>query len=81
MAEGMTAPLYTTEILRLAASLHEPHPLEREDGRPGCRGRRCGKQGSDCERRHDRAGARPDTIAMGHRSSWRDKPRPLYGAG
>jgi NifU-like protein involved in Fe-S cluster formation len=32
MAARMSAPLYTTEILRLAASLREAHPLEREDG-------------------------------------------------
>jgi hypothetical protein len=29
----MNAPLYTTEILRLAASLSDPSELEREDGR------------------------------------------------
>ncbi len=29
----MSRPLYTTEILRLAASLHEERELEREDGR------------------------------------------------
>ena len=33
MAPGMNAPLYTTEILRLAASLPEPRKLDRVDGR------------------------------------------------
>lgn len=38
----MNAPLYTTEILRLAASLSEPRALEREDGRAELRSRTCG---------------------------------------
>jgi NifU-like protein involved in Fe-S cluster formation len=38
----MNAPLYTTEILRLAASLEAPRPLEREDGRAELRSRTCG---------------------------------------
>src|SRR6478672_9531046 len=42
MATGMNAPLYTTEILRLAASLNEPRPLEREDGRAELRSPTCG---------------------------------------
>jgi NifU-like protein involved in Fe-S cluster formation len=40
----MTAPLYTTEILRLAASLQEPHSLEREDGRAELRSPTCGSR-------------------------------------
>ena len=40
----MTAPLYTTEILRLAASLQEPHELEREDGRAELRSPTCGSR-------------------------------------
>ena len=40
----MNAPLYTTEILRLAASLSEPHVLEREDGRAELRSPTCGSQ-------------------------------------
>jgi NifU-like protein involved in Fe-S cluster formation len=40
----MSAPLYTTEILRLAASLHEPHELEREDGRAEVRSPTCGSR-------------------------------------
>lgn len=38
----MNAPLYTTEILRLAASLTEPAPLDREDGRAELRSPTCG---------------------------------------
>lgn len=38
----MNAPLYTTEILRLAASLKEPCDLEREDGRAAVRSPTCG---------------------------------------
>jgi NifU-like protein involved in Fe-S cluster formation len=40
----MNAPLYTTEILRLATSLHEPHPLAREDGRAELRSPTCGSR-------------------------------------
>jgi len=40
----MNAPLYTTEILRLAASLAEPHELEREDGRASVRSPTCGSR-------------------------------------
>jgi len=40
----MNAPLYTTEILRLAASLPEPHVLEREDGRAERRSPTCGSR-------------------------------------
>jgi len=38
----MSSPLYTTEILRLAASLSEPHELDREDGRAELRSPTCG---------------------------------------
>jgi NifU-like protein involved in Fe-S cluster formation len=38
----MNAPLYTTEILRLAASLEPPHALERVDGRAELRSPTCG---------------------------------------
>ncbi len=38
----MNAPLYTTEILRLAASLSEAGPLHREDGRAELRSPTCG---------------------------------------
>jgi NifU-like protein involved in Fe-S cluster formation len=40
----MNAPLYTAEILRLAASLREPHALEREDGRAELRSPTCGSR-------------------------------------
>ena len=38
----MNAPLYTTEILRLAASLPEPRELERVDGAASKRSPTCG---------------------------------------
>lgn len=38
----MNAPLYTTEILRLAAALPEPHGLERVDGSAEQRSPTCG---------------------------------------
>lgn len=38
----MNPPLYTTEILRLAAGLPEPRGLEREDGRAELRSPTCG---------------------------------------
>ena len=38
----MNAPLYTTEILRLAASLPAPHELERVDGSSEQRSPTCG---------------------------------------
>jgi NifU-like protein involved in Fe-S cluster formation len=38
----LTEPVYTTDILRLAASLQEPKPLEREDGRAEVRSPTCG---------------------------------------
>ena len=40
----MNAPLYTTEILRLAASLNGPLPLDREDGRAELRSPTCGSR-------------------------------------
>ena len=40
----MTSPLYTTEILRLAASLCDPHPLDREDGCAEVRSPTCGSR-------------------------------------
>jgi NifU-like protein involved in Fe-S cluster formation len=42
MAAGMNAPLYTTEILRLAASLPEPIQLNRVDGSASERSPTCG---------------------------------------
>ena len=40
----MSEPLYTTDILRLAASLDEPQELEREDGRAELVSRTCGSR-------------------------------------
>ena len=40
----MNAPLYTTEILRLAASLNAPMPLAHEDGRAELRSPTCGSR-------------------------------------
>jgi NifU-like protein involved in Fe-S cluster formation len=40
----MNAPLYTTEILRLAAALSEPRELEREDGSAELRSPTCGSR-------------------------------------
>ena len=40
----MNAPLYTTEILRLAASLPEPRALARTDGRAELRSQTCGSR-------------------------------------
>jgi NifU-like protein involved in Fe-S cluster formation len=40
----MSRPLYTTDILRLAASLQEMRELEREDGRVELRSPTCGSR-------------------------------------
>jgi NifU-like protein involved in Fe-S cluster formation len=40
----MNAPLYTTEILRLAASLGDPPALDREDGHAELRSPTCGSR-------------------------------------
>jgi len=40
----MNAPLYTTEILRLAASLRAPHALDRVDGEAEARSTTCGSR-------------------------------------
>ena len=40
----MSSPLYTTEILRLAASLRDPQALEREDGVARLRSPTCGSR-------------------------------------
>lgn len=42
MAPDMNAPLYTVEILRLAASLPEPRQLDRVDGSASKRSPTCG---------------------------------------
>ena len=70
MAPGMSTPLYTTEILRLAASLSDPHPLDREDGSSELRSPTCGSRVSisvqlDDERRVDRISMRVHACAFG----------------
>jgi NifU-like protein involved in Fe-S cluster formation len=40
----MSSPLYTTDILRLAASLQDERVLEREDGRADVRSQTCGSR-------------------------------------
>jgi NifU-like protein involved in Fe-S cluster formation len=40
----MNAPLYTTDILRLAASLSDPRELDREDGKAELRSPTCGSR-------------------------------------
>jgi NifU-like protein involved in Fe-S cluster formation len=44
MAAGVSEPLYTRDILRLAASLGEPGGLERVDGEAARRSPTCGSQ-------------------------------------
>jgi NifU-like protein involved in Fe-S cluster formation len=70
----MTAPLYTTEILRLAASLGEPKPLEREDGRAELRSPTCGSRIDlavqlDRDRRIERLSMRVHACAFGQASA------------
>jgi NifU-like protein involved in Fe-S cluster formation len=70
----MTEPLYTTEILRLAASLNEPHELEREDGRAELRSPTCGSRIKlavqlDEERRVERLSMRVHACAFGQASA------------
>lgn len=66
----MTAPLYTTEILRLAASLSDAHPLEREDGRAELSSPTCGSRISlavqlDDKRRIERLSMQVHACAFG----------------
>ena len=70
----MTAPLYTTEILRLAASLSEPHALDREDGcaevrSPTCGSRVCMTVQLDGQRRVDRISMQVHACAFGQASA------------
>jgi NifU-like protein involved in Fe-S cluster formation len=70
----MSAPLYTTEILRLAASLQEPHALDREDGRAELRSPTCGSHITlavqlDGERRIERLSMRVHACAFGQASA------------
>jgi NifU-like protein involved in Fe-S cluster formation len=74
MAARMSEPLYTTEILRLAASLNESHPLEREDGRAELRSPTCGSRIDlvvqlDGDRRIERLSMRVHACAFGQASA------------
>jgi NifU-like protein involved in Fe-S cluster formation len=74
MAARMTEPLYTTEILRLAASLGDPHMLEREDGRAELRSPTCGSRISltvqlDADRRIERLSLQVRACAFGQASA------------
>lgn len=61
----MNAPLYTTEILRLAASLEAPRELERVDGRAELRSPTCGSRISTSVQ-FDRAGRIADISQKVH---------------
>ena len=70
----MNEPLYTTEILRLAASLGDPHALDREDGRAELRSPTCGSRITlavqlDGERRVERLSMRVHACAFGQASA------------
>lgn len=70
----MSEPLYTTEILRLAASLGDPHDLDREDGRAELRSPTCGSRVTlvvqlDDERRVERLSMQVHACAFGQASA------------
>lgn len=70
----MTSPLYTTEILRLAASLSDPHELDREDGAAEVRSPTCGSRVRlavqlDEHRRVDRLSMHVQACAFGQASA------------
>jgi len=70
----MSEPLYTTEILRLAASLKEPHDLDREDGRAELRSPTCGSRVRlavqlDGDRRIERLSMKVHACAFGQASA------------
>ncbi len=70
----MNAPLYTTEILRLAASLSEPRELERADGCAQVRTPTCGSRISmsvqlDSEGRVEAISQRVHACAFGQASA------------
>jgi NifU-like protein involved in Fe-S cluster formation len=74
MAARMSEPLYTTEILRLAASLDDPQQLEREDGRAELRSPTCGSRISlsvqlDEHRRVERLSMQVHACAFGQASA------------
>ena len=70
----MKEPLYTTEILRLAASLDDPQQLEHEDGRAEVTSRTCGSRVSltvqlDEQRRVQRVSMKVQACAFGQASA------------
>jgi NifU-like protein involved in Fe-S cluster formation len=70
----LNRPLYTTEILRLAASLSEPRELEREDGRAELRSPTCGSTVAltvqlDDERRVEAISLKVHACAFGQASA------------
>ncbi|MFL6732094.1 MAG: iron-sulfur cluster assembly scaffold protein [Sphingomicrobium sp.] len=70
----MNSPLYTTEVLRLAGSLSEPHQLAREDGRAEVRSPTCGSTINlavqlDQERRVERLSMQVHACAFGQASA------------
>ena len=74
LATRMNAPLYTTDILRLAASLSEPHALDREDGcaeirSPTCGSRVCLTVQLDEDRRVERLSMQVHACAFGQASA------------
>jgi NifU-like protein involved in Fe-S cluster formation len=70
----MNKPLYTTDILRLAASLGEPRELEREDGKAELRSPTCGSHVTvavqlDGERRVELVSQQVHACAFGQASA------------
>lgn len=70
----MKEPAYTTEILRLAASLGDPCELDREDGRAELRSPTCGSRVAlavqlDDHRRIERLSMRVHACAFGQASA------------
>lgn len=70
----MAEPLYTPDILRLAASLREPLELQREDGRAEVRSPTCGSRISlsvqlDDQRRVERLSMKIHACAFGQASA------------
>jgi NifU-like protein involved in Fe-S cluster formation len=74
MAPGMNAPLYTIDVLRLAASLSDPSPLDHEDGSSDVRSPTCGSRirmavQLDEERRVERISMAVHACAFGQASA------------
>jgi NifU-like protein involved in Fe-S cluster formation len=70
----MNAPLYTTDILRLAASLSLPRELDREDGKAELRSPTCGSRVTvavqlDGERRIELVSQQVHACAFGQASA------------